>query len=332
MKTKDQKALEFLNQIKNNDKVALVFHDDLDGFASGIIFYEFLEKIGCKISLHPFTLGKDSLTKYYEDIKNKKIIILDLALNALPELKKIKEQTLYIDHHNANMCIFNNHLIEYKTDGYIPISRVSYELLKENLLISFAGTISDAADKYNENQEFINDCLNKFKISLEQFKEEFVYPLGRTLIYFEHNLIEAFWLIKKIKSIGDIKQLKQYSEPIKTEINLMYEDYNKNKKIINEFCFYELKQTTYNIKSILINEISFSNPDKIFIFALKDGDIIKISARNQTKKYDMSDLLKKLTTGILNSTAGGHSAAAGAVFSSDKLIQFKKNIENYKID
>ena len=39
-------AKEFLDNITSGDKVAIIHHDDLDGFASGILFYDFYKTKG----------------------------------------------------------------------------------------------------------------------------------------------------------------------------------------------------------------------------------------------------------------------------------------------
>ena len=56
-----EKIKEFLEGLKPEEKIGLVFHDDLDGFASGRLFYEFLQKRGCKnIEIGVFSAGKNN--------------------------------------------------------------------------------------------------------------------------------------------------------------------------------------------------------------------------------------------------------------------------------
>jgi len=52
-----QQAKEFLNNITRKDKVAVIHHDDGDGFCAGILYYDWckLKKPKLNISLMQFT-------------------------------------------------------------------------------------------------------------------------------------------------------------------------------------------------------------------------------------------------------------------------------------
>ena len=77
-----KKVGEFLENLKPEDKIALIFHDDTDGFVSACLFYEFLQKRGCKnisISVLTVGLGINNNDFYNAD----KLIILDLGSNLI---------------------------------------------------------------------------------------------------------------------------------------------------------------------------------------------------------------------------------------------------------
>jgi single-stranded DNA-specific DHH superfamily exonuclease len=65
--------------------------------------------------------------------------------------------------------------------------------------------------------------------------------------------------------------------------------------------------------------------DKIVIIYEKNKTGAKVSARNQSRKYDVGKLLQKAMHGIKGS-AGGHEAAAGATMPAKDWEKFKEQL------
>ena len=57
-------AKEFLNNITSEDKVAVVHHDDGDGFCSGILLYDWCKKKEAEVKTFTFSIGKSKAKEY----------------------------------------------------------------------------------------------------------------------------------------------------------------------------------------------------------------------------------------------------------------------------
>lgn len=330
------KTKVFLEEIKPEEKIGLVFHDDLDGFASGRLFYEFLVKRGCnKIEIGVFGIGKSNPFGL-DEIKNAdKLIILDLGPNLIySELSNLNQPILYIDHHPKDEgAIIKENVIEWRTISNIPVSRTSYDILESYVQdldwFALAGVLFDKGELYPENKEFISQILKRHNFFIEDFNEKIVYVIVSLIIYFEDNLKKAFFILSEVKTTEDIKKIIKYSEPIEREIERFANLYEREGELINgiHFFYFEPK---FSVKSIVITKISSDNPGT-FIFATPEGEcLIRISARDQSREVDVAELLKNLTNGFEDSTAGGHAVSAGAVIKKQDFQKFKERLKNFQ--
>ena len=331
------KTKEFLEGIKPTDNVGLIFHDDLDGFASARLFHEFLIKKGCNnIEAGVFVIGKINPFGLEEIKRTDKLIVLDLGPNLVSfDLSKDKKPTLYIDHHPRDeSLILEDNIIEIRTISGIPVSRTAYRILEEYVTsldwLALAGTLFDRGDKFQENIPFIRDVLIKNSLRLNDFNQNVVYALTSFIIYFEDNLRKAFSIMESIKTIQDIDKIKRYSEPIEREIERFVNLFDQEKKSFNgiDFFYFEPK---FAVKSIVTSKISFENPDGVFVFATPEEKIIRFSARNQSKTTDVAELLKRLVEGFDGATAGGHSASAGGAIRKEDLPRFLERLKYAKL-
>ncbi|MCK5449408.1 DHH family phosphoesterase [Candidatus Pacearchaeota archaeon] len=322
-------AKEFLDNINDKDCVAVIHHNDGDGFASGIIFYDWCKNKGAEVENFIFNFcrwdKKISLEKF------NKIIITDIAPGGIEELSlPTDKEIFYTDHHPEREKI-PEEILELRTseEGYIPSSRTAGELTNIKPWLSVAGTITDAGDLYPENDKFINEFLNKEGISLEKFKEEVSHVLGNTLVYFQEDLQEAFKIMKEINSLEDFKKLKKYSEQIEDELSKIIKRFDFEKKKLGDVYFFYF-ETKYFIKKPLSAIISRNNPEDTIIFATPiDEENLSISARNQSKTKDMAELLRAGIKGLDDASAGGHIPAAGGQILTKDLEKFKENIRNF---
>lgn len=333
-----EKARKFLEEIKAKEKVALVFHDDLDGFASGVMVYDYLVKKGCEVKYSSFVLSKSDLKEVLVSFDNPdKLIVMDIAPNLiaedLEELSK-KMKILYIDHHQK-VCAICNEVTECRPDtGYIPVARLVFEILgkpEEQYWLAVAAVMADEGDKYEENMQFINRFLKLSDKDLKFYKEEVAQKLSNFLSYFKNNTYEAFNILKDINNFDEVKKVYKYSEPVENEIKKWTESFEKDKEEINGTTFYYLAPK-YSIKVAIINKVCGQHPDEILLFASPAGEKIGVSTRNQNQRVNMVELLKKAVEGIEDSTSGGHPAAAGASFPSKYLSKFKENLAKLNLE
>jgi oligoribonuclease NrnB/cAMP/cGMP phosphodiesterase (DHH superfamily) len=334
-----KQAETFLRSIKPKDKVALLFHDDLDGFASGVLLYDYLtqEKNCNNIRTFPFNLANfdmefSGVQRSLED--RTRIIIADLApnviKNALGQLNGNKS-VLYIDHHQKKGSIPKK-IVEYRiTAKYTPCSSMVYGLTGGKEWLAVAGVVSDAGDKYPENREFIDSFLRKINMGLDEYKEKVVNPISDGLIYFkkDKNSGDAFGLIRDIKNWGSLGRIQKYSKIVESEINKFTGDFEKQREQINGINFYLFK-SRFDILPILIGIMSDQNPSGVYVFASPMDHRVRLSARNQSGEIDMIQLLEKSIEGLNNATCGGHKAAAGGNIGKKDLTTFKENLKKFK--
>lgn len=325
-----EQAKEFLEKINKEDTVAIIHHDDLDGFASGLLLYEFCKKKGAKVNNYPYTISKTKI----ENIPEETIMITDLAPNTITNLfDLIKEKpVLYIDHHKKQIQI-PLEILELRNSEASSATKMIFEILKEDIakekieLSEIYARTADAGDTYEENQNFIEKISEKYNLSKENFLKK-IREIDSILIYFSNNLKKGFEEFSKIKTFQDIFKLERFSKPIEEEIDFFKKDYKENKEMIGKVNFY-LFSPKFPIKSAVTTSISFKQPEEIFVFGTIQKNQIRISARNQTKKMNMIDLLQAGIKNIDNASAGGHIPAAGANFQTKDLEKFKENLKNY---
>ena len=163
----------------------------------------------------------------------------------------------------------------------------------------------------------------------QQFNKQIMYKITRTIDYFHKKPYKAFKILQSINSLKDLNKLNKYDRIVGKEIKKLTKQYKTKKQKIGKINFYYFKPK-YPIKSSIINEISYAHSKQTYIFATPTASnkkTISISARNQTKKIDMAQLLKAGIKNLKNANAGGHIPAAGATIQSKDLNQFKQNLK-----
>jgi len=329
--TKTQ-AKNFLNQINPNDKIAIIHHDDGDGFCSGLILNNFCKLHNAKTKTFTFNNRNSSLKKLNLK-KFNKIIITDVPAKILnPELHLIKNKgVLYIDHHEK--ITPPKEITYYATvsKGYIPCSRTAYELTNLRPDLALIGTISDSGDLYKENSTFIKTQLKTLNLNLEEFKTEYAHPFCDTIIYFHKNPNKLFKKLSKMQSLEETKKLEKYANKIEKEIT-------KQISIAKQICqkygrinLYSLPKPKYPLKGIIAAIISKAQPNKTHIYiSSQDKKFVGISARDQSKNANLPKLLKKLTSNLSYAKTGGHLRASGGQILKTDLKQFIQNITQLK--
>ena len=326
-------AKDFLNKINEKDNVLVIHHDDLDGFASGILFHDFCKKQKAKTKNFVFTIGTNQQTIINQSIKFNKILIADLGPGTISEiLNAVKhKQVLYTDHHQIEKPI-PNEILELRTvkDGYIPSSKTVYELCGGKEWLAVAGTLADAGHLHKINQKFIKDFLKKIKMSQRKYQEQVVFTMNKVIVYFNKKPQKALKKLLKLKKYSEIKTLKKFARPVEKEIQKYIKEYKTNHEKLGCINFYHFNPK-YSIKSTVTSQLSFANTNDLFVFAIPDKNIIRLSARSQNKKANMIKVLKTGINGLNGATAGGHIPAAGGQLQIKDINQFKENLKNYKL-
>ena len=325
-------AREFLEKINSEDKVAVIHHDDGDGFCSGIIFYDWCKKQGAEVEEFTYVISKTKLREFDLSEFNK-FIVTDLASNFMSEelANYDDKEIFYLDHHPKESGFSDNVKYLITTNlGYVPASRTAYELTDIRPLLGLTGTINDAGDLHEENIDFINDKLEEFNISLEEFKDKVSNKVSNTINYFSGEWEKVFGILSEINCVDDLKKLEEYSHEIESEIRRCVEEYDAKKEKIGDVNFYCF-DSKFHVRGAVSYIISDKYPDEKFIFASprENENRISISGRCQSGEVDMAEFLKAGIVGLENANAGGHRRASGAGIDKEDLEKFKENVRKF---
>lgn len=324
-----QQAKEFLNEISSEDSVAIIHHDDSDGFCSGILFYDHCVAKGATTKAFHYNYSKTSMKNLPLESFNK-IIITDIPSKVLQEeIKLIKDKQVFYTDHHPKFELPEEILSLITTDqGYIPSSRTAYELTGKKEWLSMIGVISDSAEFYEENLEYINDFLKRQNLTLRQFQTKYVHPFSDVTIYFKKTPEKMFPILSKLESLEDIKQLEKYSKEIEEELKKHEKKYEEEKEELGEASFY-CYNSKFSINKPLINILSKKHPDRILILLTSKGEKTNISARDQSDKVGVDKLLGETTKDLENARGGGHPRASGGQIMTKDLEKFKQNVKDY---
>ena len=325
-----QETKEFLDNITSEDKVAIIHHDDGDGFCAGIIYYDWCKEKKATIEQFTYSIRKSSLKDYNLE-KFNKIIITDLAPGLIAEgLELIRDkQVLYADHHPRDTPIPEEILELITVDqGYIPSSRTAGELTKIKPWLALTGTITDAGHLYPENQDFIDAHLKQIDMTLDEFKQNITSIITNFIVYFDKDLNKAFEILQQIHSIEEIKKLKQYSEPVEDEVQKFVEEYETKKEKLGDINYYYF-EPNFSVK-VPVSGIISQKDKGAYIFASPKnrGKCISFSGRCSGAKINMANTLKAGVKGLEEGNAGGHAGAAGAMILAKDIEKFKENVRS----
>ena len=335
----EKRFYDFVGDIDDKDKVAIISHNDLDGVVSAKVVNEVV-KSDLLILLGYTDLNQELINKLKKKNINK-LIFTDLNFSSpdiLIEISKFSK-ILYIDHHKITKDFNTDRIIFMNAQGfcagylcYYLFSKIQ-DLSKLDWLVC-CSCISDYM--YFKNSEWMKKVFDKygdkFLMIGENLRNEGIFwdlqaSLSLALTYFKDNTKRVYDSIGS--EFGDIGELKKYSDIIQQELDNLLKRYDKEKEIINGIYFWEVS-SKYPIKDILVNILSHKNMDKTLIFIQNDKGIYKISARRQDKTVDLPKLLGKLLEGFESSSSGGHIPAAGGGFPAKYLEEFKIRLKKYQ--
>jgi single-stranded DNA-specific DHH superfamily exonuclease len=333
-----QTFLDFLEKITENDKIAILSHNDLDGIASSVFLEKILEKKNLKAEVIEFMKIKPHmLEEKVDELKEKnvtKVLMADISCESIDgkNFETLKENidTLLIDHHPINPNLENKDSI-IKTESHNCATQLVFELGKEFLDINewawllCATMFAEFSYTKKENLEF----MKTFYPDLTEENIATSIPgmnarkMSNALLYFDKDLEHVYQIILK----KNMEELNHAFETIENEINHATEDFSKNKEIFEDqkIYWYEFSPK-FNIASVVATITSKMIPDYSFLIATTGETYTKVSARNQSGNQDMNLLMKKGVRELMDSGGGGHAKASAARFLTKDLEKFKENI------
>jgi len=322
-------AKEFLDNISSKDNVAIIHHDDGDGFTSAILLNDFITTKNATTKTFPYNLSDSSLEKLPLEPFNK-VIIADISSKAIQEeIKSIKnKQILYLDHHPKFELPDSVLQLITTNKGYFPTSLTVHEILGQKKWLAMIGIISDSANFYKENDDFINSFLKEKNLTLKQFQEKYTFPYTNVIICLKKTPEKIFPILSKISSLEKIKTLKKYSDKIEEEIKKYEEKYEKEKEEFGDLSIFYY-EPSLSIGKPLINIISRKYPERVQVFLSPNKKYINIGTRDQSEKIGVNKLLEAATKNLEKSKCGGHTRASGGTILAKDLREFKGNLKNY---
>lgn len=350
-------AVEFIQEIDEDDHVTIIHHWDMDGSASAVITSKILEEVRGREadevripSERAYHLGDEDLELLEEsDV----LIVLDFNLRA-DELEELGEnlEVLVVDHHTFDRVpevAFVNPRSE-DAEIYVPCSKLCLDISAEFGIedelrwIAGLGVVQDFG---------VDSCPGLF----EELKEDYAEYLPKELTQHElaknceYGRYSSVLNIKPYRDSGkyaklayealmnseDLKELEAqeayrrvyevYLE-MQDEFNRLMENYEEDREINREKCiiFFDL-ESEFHITSSIATNMSTKTPEWIHLVVQKN-DEVNISARCQSGRVDLGDLLQKALPGEAveeGAEAGGHRKAAGASMPIEYYEEFKQN-------
>jgi len=337
----DDRIKEYIGNLKKEDRIAILYHSDVDGICSAVITLSLIEKTGKKAMLFiPVThkadlFNKELLNKLKAD-KINKIIMLDFSADQYPEdIKKLEQfsDILILDHHatlcdlNSKRTIFIKARNYYNSEIYIPCSKLCFDAFSkiENMGdlydLMLIGYVADS-----QFQGWEKEVKKKYhKLKPEQFMKV-IKKLNNGMISKKQDFcLKTLRENKNFHSLS--KKLSKIIFPSEKDIAYHLKNWKKlaeiNKKL--KLIFINIK-SKYPITSTIATVIAFDDTNWTVITHQKLGNLIQISARKQDAKIKMNELLSNSVKGFENATAGGHIPAAGGSIQVKDLERFKQNI------
>ncbi len=340
------KAVEFLQSIKDNEDIVVIFNNDGDGTCSAALLAKMLAgKIKKKKPFfisQPMPMDKNLVDRIKTTLPNR-IIFLDLPVDQqLPILKKVQGicSILIIDHHRFIRDVSSKNTVHmnprfsskniYQSTSYLTYKTCSkISDMSDSMWIAAVGMVSDYDLK--DSQDVVAEIKKKYSIEQEKLYDtifgriaDAISAVNATKAVNCENLVELFMKASGPEDImANQHVINSYNE-ISSEMKNIMADFDHSAEHVGKTIFYNVK-SKFNLRSPVSTKVSELYPDKIVIIYQKAGNKIKASMRNQSGNNDLTVLLKKAVSG-LDAAAGGHERAAGAIVAAKDWETFKERM------
>ena len=333
----EKRVFEFISNLKDTDKIALLSHTDLDGIVSAIVTNKVIDS-----DIVDFLNYTDLNPETVKNLKRKgvnKIIFTDLYFKSTEFLKELENfaEILVIDHHpfitdwNSERTVFIK-----GEDGY-SCSYLCYYLFtkiigleKIDWLVA-CSCISDFCHKKPE--KWLRKIMEKYGDNLV-YEDDYVrksgkfwdlqYALSLAIIYFHFDLKRIYHTIKDdFSNIGD---LRKYSKEVQKEVDKEIMKYQKEKISWKDGYLFEINYDKFRVGSLVANILSNNEKNKTFIILREGKRYYHVSVRRQDNGIDTGKFLSKLLDGLEEAAGGGHAEAAGGHFMKKDISEFKKRL------
>ncbi|MFB6241804.1 MAG: DHH family phosphoesterase [Candidatus Nanosalina sp.] len=352
-------AVDYLENVGEDDRVLIIHHWDMDGTSSSTIISKILERtrgestedvrIPAERAYHLEDADREQVEKA------DKLIVLDFNLEA-DELEELQEDygidILLVDHHSfdrAPELPFVNPR-QQDAEAYVPCSKICLDIAEEmdeaeDLdWIAGLGVIQDfGVDSCPELFQRLDEKYSKYfpeELTQEELAKNCEFGRYSSVLNIkpyrdsQHFAKLAYRALMKSEDLMELEAQEEYRQvyevylEMQDEFNRLMEDYEEDREIDREKCviFFEM-ESDFHINSSIATNMSTKTPDWIHL-VVQRGDTINISARCQSGRVDLGDLLQKALPEEAKeecAEAGGHRKAAGASMKEEYYEEFKEN-------
>ncbi len=324
----------FVNSIKEGDKVGVVTHTDVDGLVSGLFLQKILESRNIEINFIEFlNYGAGVLEEFYFRRDYDKLFFTDWKVDEdldILNLLREKGEVLVFDHHPLNEELKDRKLI-IKTEGQYCSAHALFDLAKDYFDIEELSWLvcSAVITDYTYNNEEVWSFLKSFypEVNKDDIYESIPGRNGLTidnaLIYYKPDFKKVYDLVLK-KDLISLESVSGEVEEAALDAEVTYlseAEYFPEKNL-----YFGYINPKFGMLSKVISKISHEHPDEVFIMAADSSreGFVKLSGRVQSVNVDLGVLLKKCVEGFEDASAGGHPKASAASFPKKYLEEFKE--------
>ena len=330
------RVIEFLRNLKEEDKIEIITHKDCDGICSASLLKVFLKNRG----IIPYKIKVKDVSLENLTLEGDKVIFLDLALEVLIQViqKARNKEILVIDHHPFTEVpkgiVFHNPR-EKNPHIYIPASYLVYRIGKE---------VEVAIEKYRwlagigvigDKGEINNEGCRRF---VEGFEEKrLLYHLAEVIsaieiVYGEKGCLECIEKLSESESPKEALMKLSNLAHAKYELENILRKIEKNKKEMGRIIIVDAS-SKYGITSLAASRLSEKYRDKIVVaYSKKEDGKIRISGRSNGM-VNIGKIFGEVAE-EMGAQGGGHEQAAGAeVKNEEELNRFiNKVIKKIKLN
>jgi len=354
-------AIEYLQAVERDENVLIVHHWDMDGSSAAAIVSKILaDSRGTGAECVRIPEGRrhqvgGRTDRIIEQENISRLIVLDMSVRS-DRLSELADEhgveILVIDHHDFDAvpedAVFVNPRIE-DPDAYIPAAKLCNDIAEEVGLdvawIAGLGIIQDfGVDSAPELFERLAKLYPKYfpdELDQDTLAKSCTYGRYASVLNVktykdtEDCAVLAFKALtradglKYLESRSEYEELLEYYEEMQDEFNRIKEHYEEEREVHEDtkLVFFEFS-SPYHINSSIATQISLEQEDWAYIIAKIEGDRVNVSARCQSGRVDLGDLLREALPEEAgdDAEAGGHPVAAGASFGTEYLDRFKQNL------
>lgn len=332
----EKRFFDFIKDLSDKDKIALISHTDLDGLGAAKVVYEVVKPDLLKFV--GYDELNDSLIDQLRKKKITKIIFTDLMFKDNGFVKSLDKyfEVLIIDHHPPVRDWNSERVVFLKCEEGYCATYFCYELFMKlqdierlDWLVACA-CVSDFC--HVKPAEWLSEIYEKYGDEFEM-KGRYVRQSGKfwdmqwnlnlALIYFKDDLNKVFELLPE--KFGELGVLGKHTAEVQKEIDLCVVRFEKEKESFKNGYFWKFSPK-FRVGSIVSNVVCKEDDKTYIICRDSDEKHYSVSARRQDKKEDMGKLLNKLIEGFDDANAGGHVPAAGGSFLKKDLAEFRRRL------